>query len=275
MTSRRLTPKEWLQALRSEDACLEIQRWGYNQYRSAWDTERRTLDEDLMWLIVHGGFEGTVAKERVRFESGSVFWLSGGVEHDLRMVRSLLPCAVYHLRFILSQSGQRLRYKQDLVIIKDALVARPYFDEIVREMSFPGEFHRDRVRAILALMHSTVFTLQSRPVQRGRTFSGAQRQKVIRLIEENIEKRISPSQLAAGIGLTRDYFTLLFHRTFGMAPREWILRERVRRAAQRLTRTSESVTDVAAHFGYQDIFLFSRQFKKVFGCSPRAYRRGE
>lgn len=54
---------------------------------------------------------------------------------------------------------------------------------------------------------------------------------------------------------------------------EWLVRERLRWAAQRLSESDIAIGDLARQLGYPDIFSFSRQFKQVHGVSPRAHRR--
>jgi AraC-like DNA-binding protein len=76
------------------------------------------------------------------------------------------------------------------------------------------------------------------------------------------------------VGLSPDWFRRVFQRSYGCSPRAWILRERIRLAAQRLIdEPAESIGAVAAGFGYKDQYLFSRQFRQVMGKSPRDWRR--
>jgi AraC-like DNA-binding protein len=51
------------------------------------------------------------------------------------------------------------------------------------------------------------------------------------------------------------------------------MRERMLAAAERLRDTDRSIAEIAGDLGHADIFLFSRQFKQVFGQSPTRYRQ--
>src|SRR5690606_6844081 len=83
----------------------------------------------------------------------------------------------------------------------------------------------------------------------------------------------TPAQLAKQLRLSHDYFARRFAATFGMSPRSWLVQQRVSHGAYRLVDTNLTISEVAAELGYDDPFLFSRQFKQVMGQSPRDYRR--
>lgn len=67
-----------------------------------------------------------------------------------------------------------------------------------------------------------------------------------------------------------------FHRTFkaatGRTPIDYLLRLRVQRACERLRSTDLSVSAVATGVGFTDASYFARQFRKVIGETPSAYR---
>ncbi len=78
--------------------------------------------------------------------------------------------------------------------------------------------------------------------------------------------------LARALGLTADYFTRAFRRSYGMSPRQWLLSERLAGARMAIAKGGP-IKSVAHQFGYRDPHLFSRQFRKAFGLSPRQWRR--
>lgn len=82
----------------------------------------------------------------------------------------------------------------------------------------------------------------------------------------------TPTDLARQLGLSPKYFSHKFKRTLNMTPRTWILRERMRTAAQLLQETTLPIHEVAARMGYEDAYRFSHQFRRVFSTSPRKYR---
>jgi YesN/AraC family two-component response regulator len=50
-------------------------------------------------------------------------------------------------------------------------------------------------------------------------------------------------------------------------------RYRILKAKERLRLTDDSITEIAASVGYEDVGYFGRIFHGIVNCSPRAYRQ--
>ena len=97
--------------------------------------------------------------------------------------------------------------------------------------------------------------------------------EAIDYIESRLLEPVRLSEAAESARLSPAYFSRLFRATFNTSPRRWILEERIRHAAQWMSDSELNVSEVAYRLGYENPHLFSRQFKSVFGMSPKAYRR--
>jgi AraC family transcriptional regulator len=78
--------------------------------------------------------------------------------------------------------------------------------------------------------------------------------------------------LARMAGLSPYHFLRAFKATTGVTPHQWLLRTRLRTAAERLAMTKAPVTDIALEVGFEDLSNFTRTFRAEFGASPREYR---
>ena len=92
-------------------------------------------------------------------------------------------------------------------------------------------------------------------------------------MEASYGEAITVAELAQMEFMSVSRYTALFRSCTGLAPKEYLIRLRMRSAMEMLTRTNMSVTQIARAVGYDDPLYFSRLFKKHMGASPRAVRR--
>jgi AraC-like DNA-binding protein len=91
-------------------------------------------------------------------------------------------------------------------------------------------------------------------------------------MEENLNKPLQVSALAAQANVSPSHFFALFKQLTGRPPMDYFTRLRMRHACRLLDSTSARVKEVAAALGYDDPFYFSRVFKAVNHVSPSRYR---
>ena len=96
--------------------------------------------------------------------------------------------------------------------------------------------------------------------------------KVLRQLESQSFEPLTLPDLARTAGLSRFHFLRTFKRVTGVTPHQWILRARLREAAQRLAVSKEPVTEIAFDVGFEDLSNFIRTFRAEFGVSPSRYR---
>lgn len=81
------------------------------------------------------------------------------------------------------------------------------------------------------------------------------------------------ASLAQQAGMSRSAFALHFRRLVGEPAMSYLQRWRMQLAADRLLHSRDRIGEIAARVGYESDSAFCSVFKKVMGCSPRAYRQ--
>jgi AraC-like DNA-binding protein len=94
-------------------------------------------------------------------------------------------------------------------------------------------------------------------------------------MHDNPARRWTLAALAERVGMSRSTFAQKFKQTVGDSPMEYLTRWRMFIAGDRLTNSNEPVSTIALSLGYESESAFSTAFKRVVGCSPRQYGRGE
>jgi AraC-like DNA-binding protein len=99
--------------------------------------------------------------------------------------------------------------------------------------------------------------------------------RAVRRIEAGLDERLDLRTLAGEARMSPFHFLRMFERVTGLTPHQYVMRARLRRAAQRLARRDGSaVLDIAYDCGFADVSNFNRAFRAEFGVSPRVFREG-
>ena len=93
-------------------------------------------------------------------------------------------------------------------------------------------------------------------------------------IEALLDQKIMLSDLAETAGLSVYHFAKAFKYMVGMPPYRYILHRRIERAREMLMSTELPITQIALAVGFSDHTQFARQFRRIVGATPSAYRRG-
>lgn len=81
------------------------------------------------------------------------------------------------------------------------------------------------------------------------------------------------NDFAAQMGLGRTVFFNRMKEITGYSPKEYINAKRIKRAAELISTTSLTISEISYMVGISDPLYFSRIFKVEYGCSPTEWRK--
>ena len=84
---------------------------------------------------------------------------------------------------------------------------------------------------------------------------------------------ITVSKVAKMLNLDRSYFSTLFKSKTGISPQKYLIDLRLDKSAELMILHGETPTTAAFSVGYDNIYQFSKIFKKHYGMSPKAYQK--
>ena len=90
--------------------------------------------------------------------------------------------------------------------------------------------------------------------------------------EEHLADKLSVGVAARVACLSEDYFSKLFKRSLGIGFTEYVARARVQWAQRLLLGSCKRISEVAYECGFESVPHFNRQFKRVAGVAPKAFR---
>lgn len=185
--------------------------------------------------------------------------LLGTLAHALDQVRAVTaqpvkapPRAVYATPFDDQILDAAMRLAEALL---DPLDAHILADTIRREIVYRALLgpQADALRALL-----------------GRDSTAARVARVLRELHASPQRQISVPEMAGMAGMSVSAFHAAFKAATSLAPIQYQKAMRLHRAQALITFDGRRVSDAAYEVGYASASQFSRDYKRLFGASPRA-----
>lgn len=155
-------------------------------------------------------------------------------------------------------------------------VSRPHllvglFDQLIECANLPSEMARplagDLLNLIMRRSHTDNYLVQEPLSQAEQTY-----QKICHVINHSYIQVANISELADMCDISAAYLSRVFKRFSDQTPLQYLTRLRMNYAADTLLENGMGVKQVSIMLGYDDVFHFSRVFKRVHGVAPRNYR---
>lgn len=141
---------------------------------------------------------------------------------------------------------------------------------------------RDRQAAQMSLARATALLLANRGRDRGSHVASMasrgelprwQAKRLVDYIEQNLSRTISSAELLALTNISAGHFFRSFKVTFGEPPFAYIARRRIERAQELMLTTGDPLCQIALACGLCDQSHLTRQFRRLVGVTPSAWRR--
>lgn len=92
------------------------------------------------------------------------------------------------------------------------------------------------------------------------------------VMRAHLHGALNLDQLAAQFKLSRFHFAKTYRALTGHAPIQAFIQLKMAQACRLLDEGGQGIREVAEHLGYEDVYYFSRLFRKVVGMAPSHYR---
>jgi AraC-like DNA-binding protein len=99
---------------------------------------------------------------------------------------------------------------------------------------------------------------------------GGEKQRVLAMIESGVVFNIS--DLATRLHASRAQLQRLFKRETGTRISEWLIAQKLQKAAYLLANSYLSVKEIARSAGYEHVSSFIRAFERRYALTPKRYR---
>ena len=240
---------------------------------ATWKVGPRTLPHHMMYYIAGPGAVRLRRGPREILLSPETFlWIQPNVPQYFELADTDHPAEIVFFRFILNASGRPLRLRAPWLLCPLAQDLGRWLEELLPTHLPSGKMGALTLRCLLgALIGRASEHARGAAVAPGGFFR-QRKEAVLAYLHTNLSGRFNLRMAAQQVELNPDYFSRQFRKTFGVPPQVWMTRARIQHAATQLLETDMRVKQIASELGYEDLYFFSRQFKRVMGRSPRKYR---
>jgi AraC-like DNA-binding protein/ligand-binding sensor protein len=91
-------------------------------------------------------------------------------------------------------------------------------------------------------------------------------------VHEHLGEPVILGEVAKMAGLSDSHFCRLFRQVTGLTLTDYVNRCRIEWAKEELLKKGKHVSEIAYHIGYQSISQFNRNFLRITGAAPTAWR---
>ena len=160
-------------------------------------------------------------------------------------------------------SSSNINFGRKLIQLENILSKKPHEDHI-----FNKEFYYRLIEDIIADYIPLVKQFQSL-----RSIKSSTKKDLLRklslgksFIDENFYSDIQIVDIAATAHISQYHFFRLFRNVYNISPLQYLIKKRMEKAQELLLKMP--INQIALELGYQDIFSFSKAYKKFYGIAP-------
>ncbi|MGB7283166.1 MAG: AraC family transcriptional regulator [Candidatus Acidiferrum sp.] len=101
---------------------------------------------------------------------------------------------------------------------------------------------------------------------------GGKLKTVLAYIEDNLQRDLGLQEIASVAGLSVSHFKVLFRKSLGQPPHQYVIRRRVERAAMQLRQGKMPIGQIALDNGFCHQSHLSMHVRRILGASPQELR---
>ena len=239
-----------------------ISVYEYESERMSWKTEGDRRYHILSYQFT-GSYDHTVNGNVISVCGGSLFFINKKDPYTVK-------CRERGRSLCVSFSGES-DLDTEACIVHVSPGAKTLFNQIMNRHSLSSKadkyFITARIYELLSLM------IAKNESEGNPRLSDTRVSRIKKHIVDNYRRPdFYVDELTEITGVGKPQLRKLFKREYGTTPTQYVIDLRLNTAAELLGEGHMSISEISVYVGYEDVFYFSRLFKKRFGVSPREYR---
>ncbi|UQZ35424.1 AraC family transcriptional regulator [Paenibacillus sp. PK3_47] len=243
-------------------------------------------------IVLNGHATHLVNNEESFIKKGNVFVINGGTPHAYKAPYDFKICNIMYKADMLKLAGPDLRslngyqalfvlepFYRSITTYKAKLnlpiASLEHVASVVASMIKEYEGKLQGYQTLLASRFMELVVYLSRHYEdqeKGVDNSLMHLANAISYIEDHYREQITLEEIAAKSDISVRHLNRIFRAYYQTTPMTYIQRLRLEQACTLLKETRHSITEISYMCGFNDSNYLTRQFKKTYGLSPKAFR---
>ena len=252
---------------RHSDEYIKLNSCGWGEYRNGVRVSRPNgrLDYQIVYVAKgNADFNGT------ELTKGDMYIYRPGVP---QCYTSLCDDYSHFWIHFTGSAADKLFGNSTYTVIRSSLAEKfeNFCKETVRVHSMPNiSYQQDMITEgkLLSLISSI-----SKELEAPDNICDKRIEKILRYIQEHPTEVLTNLQYAEMIGMSKYHFIRTFTDNVGITPQKYRTTLLLEKSLLLLEDSTLRITEIASSLGFEDLYYFSRLFKKQYGVSPTKYRK--
>ncbi|WP_206868131.1 AraC family transcriptional regulator [Clostridium zeae] len=253
--------------------CNSRQPGGVPKYSSR---VNRTLQHHELFLVTRGKGNISVAHKNYELKEGTLLYLCPNIPYSIE-IDSVEPICFFSVHFSYATVG----FDNDKWDISEEVDTLPFdFVQNLKDYYVVNNVFKKLVDNWMSklpnyefiaktLFQELVFEIFQNIKNNNNNYSASLKvDKVIEYMSQNIDNKITLTELSELVCLSPAYLSRVFKETTGYSVIEFFNKIKVDKAKGLIIDGDKKIKEVAKTLGFTDEFYFSRIFKKIEGISP-------
>lgn len=246
--------------------------------------------KEIEIVVVH---EGSVAleteKESIVLQKGDGVFINSEELHYFKKLgdeKCLLVSYVFDKSFVGGDKGSIIERKYIEPLVQNKTLSIFKFSKDLSEQLVKAFFQYEEkkfgseviIRNVLSLVLLEIIIENKEKLIETKTYKNLDSQRIkgmLDFIQKNYSNELTLKEIGESVFIGERETLRCFARTIGISPIEYLKKYRVTVAANLLTTTELPVTEICMQCGFNSPSYFSKSFQKVFGVTPRMYRKNK
>lgn len=239
-------------------------------------------------VILSGKGKYLVDDKLCEVEAGDVLFFDSGIKHHNVVTSVKNPMVEFFVGFSDIHFHNTPENSIDFGVDPKIMHMKPHMKQEVNKICYdmideyqsgqPGKEFMIKAymtQLLVQVVRGLTSNVQKIEVEQFETYNRSYAvRRIINFLSENYEQRISLEQIAHNMYLSPVYISKIFKEETGESPINYLIKIRLERAKELLqTSNSRSIKSIAKQVGYDDVYHFSKLFKKYYGISPLYYKK--